>query len=127
MLLVRSLHLPPTTDDFFTDDDGHKYEWAINRLGAAGITIGCVEDRFCPDRLIIRSEVASFLVASFELPPSDIDAFTDDDGNTHEADINALAASGITLGCRSLDPSRYCPNDFVLREQFAGFLYRALQ
>ena len=126
VLLVRALALPATTDDFFSDDDGHKYEWAINRLAAVGVTQGCGVDAFCPNSSVSRAEMASFLVAAFELPPSAVDAFTDDDGSVHESAIDALAASGITRGCSAPDPDRFCPLKRVTREQLAAFLYRAL-
>jgi hypothetical protein len=126
VLLVRSLALPATADDFFSDDDGHRYEWAINRLAAAGVTQGCGADAFCPNGFVTRAEMASFLVAAFELEPSAVDAFTDDDGSVHESAINALAASGITQGCSATAPDRFCPLKRVTREQLAAFLYRAL-
>jgi hypothetical protein len=50
-------------------------------------------------------------------------AFTDDDGSVHEADINGIAAAGITTGC---GPGLYCPSLSVTREQMATFLARAL-
>ena len=50
-------------------------------------------------------------------------AFTDDDASVHEADINAIAAAGITTGC---GPGLYCPSAGVTREQMATFLARAL-
>ena len=50
-------------------------------------------------------------------------AFTDDDASVHEADINAIAATGITTGC---GPGLYCPAEGVTREQMATFLARAL-
>lgn len=49
--------------------------------------------------------------------------FVDDDGNSHEPFIEAIAAAGITTGC---GPSRYCPDDTVTRAQMASFLARAL-
>jgi len=49
--------------------------------------------------------------------------FTDDDGNAHEANIQAIAAAGITLGC---GPGLYCPASIVRRDEMASFLARAL-
>ncbi len=46
--------------------------------------------------------------------------FWDDDGNVHEAQIEAIAASRITLGC-ALD--LYCPHDPVTRGQMAAFWF----
>jgi hypothetical protein len=67
--------------------------------------------------------MASFLVRALSLPASVVDAFTDDNGSIHEADIQALAAAGITFGCGG---SRFCPTTAVARGQMAAFLYRAL-
>jgi hypothetical protein len=57
------------------------------------------------------------------VPPSSTDPFTDDERSGHEADINALAASGITAGCA---PARFCPTLVVTRGQMTAFLHRAL-
>ena len=62
------------------------------------------------------------LAAQEELPPGG--TFADDDGNPHEANIEALVAAGITEGCA---PERYCPTDPVTRGQMASFLARALE
>ena len=51
--------------------------------------------------------------------------FSDDNGSVHEASIEAIAAAGITTGCRE-GADRYCPLDPVSREQMASFLVRAL-
>ncbi len=52
--------------------------------------------------------------------------FVDDDGNTHEGYIEAIAAEGITKGCNPPTNDRYCPGDSVTRGQMAAFLVRAL-
>jgi hypothetical protein len=52
--------------------------------------------------------------------------FVDDDGSTFEADIEWIAAEGITKGCNPPVNDRYCPDDFVTRGQMAAFLHRAL-
>lgn len=51
-------------DDPFTDDDTSIFEGDIEAIAAAGITLGCnppANDQFCPDRTLIRAEMASFL------------------------------------------------------------------
>lgn len=120
--LNRALGLPGTTTDFFDDDDGTIFESDINELAAAGITGGCATRRYCPNSLVSREQMASFLVRAFGLPPSATDFFTDDSTSIHQGSINALAASGITGGCAA---GRYCPKSNVTREQMAAFLYRA--
>ena len=52
--------------------------------------------------------------------------FVDDDGSVFEADIEALAAAGITKGCNPPTNDIYCPGANVTREQMAAFLVRAL-
>jgi glucose/arabinose dehydrogenase len=120
--LVRTLGLPSTTTDYFDDDDGTTHENDINRLAKAGITSGCGTRRFCPESPVTRGEMASFLARGYALPPSTSDHFTDDDGTTHEADIERVAAAGITAGCT---PTTYCPSASVTRGQMAAFLRRA--
>lgn len=58
------------------------------------------------------------------LPPGG--TFTDDDGNIHEGNIEAIAAEGITKGCNPPLNTLYCPGDSVTRAQMAAFLNRAL-
>jgi len=120
--LDRALHLPATTTDYFTDDEGSMFEASINRLAAAGITSGCTATTFCPNAPVARDQMASFLARAFALPATTTDYFTDDEGNIHEVNINRLAASGITSGCT---PTTYCPNLDVTRGQMAAFLHRA--
>jgi len=121
--LVRALHLPPSSDNVFTDDNGSIFEANIQALAASGITRGCGEGRYCSDRPVTRGELAAFLVRAFRLLPSTDDVFADDDGSIFEADIQSLAAAGITFGCH---PDRFCPDDPVRRDQMASFLARAL-
>ncbi len=52
--------------------------------------------------------------------------FIDDDDSIFEANIEALAAAGITKGCNPPQNDRFCPNDAVTRGQMAAFLVRAL-
>jgi hypothetical protein len=120
--LARAESLPATGTDFFDDDDGHPFENDINRLAAAGITSGCNTRAFCPDDPVKRDQMASFLARALDLPATTTDYFTDDAGNIHEKNINALAKSGITSGCGA---NLYCPKAFVTREQMAAFLHRA--
>jgi Tol biopolymer transport system component len=55
------------------------------------------------------------------------DRFVDDDGSVFEADIERLAAAGVTLGCNPPINDRFCPDDVVHRDQAASFLGRALK
>ena len=122
---------PPPPGSRFTDTAGSVHEADIRAIAARGITLGCNPEgtRYCPDQPVTRAQMASFLTRALELtPPTDPDAFTftDTTGNYHQADIRAIAARGITLGCNP-EGTRYCPDQPVTRAQMASFLARALK
>jgi hypothetical protein len=122
--LTRALDLPSTAADYFTDDEGNKHEASINRVAAAGITAGCEGHHYCPDGIVTRAQMATFLARALHLASSGTDYFTDDEGSTHEARINAIAMAGLTVGCTA---TTYCPSGSVTRAQMATFLYRAFR
>ncbi len=90
-----------------------------------GIALGCnVEGTmFCPDDLVTRGQMASFLSRALELPKPSRGYFKDDGHNAHEDNIDRLAEAGISNGCGD---RIYCPDDSVSRAQMASFLVRAL-
>lgn len=114
--------LPDAFRPPFRDDDGSGHEDDIITLAAVGITTGCGVELFCPSAPVTRGQMATFLSRAMSFPASAVDFFSDDDGSPHEADINALAAAGITTGCGS---GSYCPHGAVTRAQMATFLVRA--
>ncbi len=72
-MLARAFNYPVSTQDRFTDDDGHIFESAIQRIAAAGVTVGCnppANTRFCPDQKIKRDQMATFLTRALELTPN---------------------------------------------------------
>ena len=129
--MVRALDLPPTTTDYFHDDDGLPFEDDINALAAAGITRGCnppTNDRFCPDSTVTRGQTAAFIVRAWNLTdPGAGDRFADDDLSVFEGDIDRLAQAGITLGCNPPDNTNYCPLRLLSRAEMSSFLARALR
>lgn len=69
--LVRTMHLVGA-DSTFADTDGHIFESEIAALAAAGITLGCnppANDLFCPDQVVTRGQMATFLGRSLDLDP----------------------------------------------------------
>jgi D-alanyl-D-alanine carboxypeptidase len=106
----------------FSDIADSAFRAEIEWLAAEGITAGCGDGRFCPDGLVTRAQMATFLVRFLDLPPTSVDHFTDDGASAHEANINALAAAGLTAGC---GPTTFCPSGRVTRAQMATFLGRA--
>ncbi|HEX2154033.1 MAG TPA: S-layer homology domain-containing protein [Acidimicrobiia bacterium] len=121
---------PQPTRPFVDVPADHIFDDAISWLAERGITRGCNppdNTRFCPDELLTRGQMAAFLVRAFGYSGGDgADRFTDDDNSIFEAAIDRLAGAGVTFGCNPPDNTRFCPNEFVSREQTAAFLVRAL-
>ena len=118
----------PITESRFADVDADEW-WAphVERFADLGVTDGCRTEPlgYCPERAVNRAQMATFLQRALRLPESAPAGFADTEGNTHESNIDALAAEGITAGCTT-EPLRYCPEDSVRRAQMATFLSRAL-
>ncbi len=113
----------------FWDDEGSVFISDIEWMAANGITKGCnppLNDKYCPDGAVTRGQMAAFLVRALGLTDQVDDPFTDDDSSVFEADIEKLAAAGITKGCNPPANDRFCPDSKVTRAQMAAFLVRAL-
>lgn len=130
VLLVSALPAvgQPGPGGSFVDDNGNVHEEYIEAISEAGITAGCNpprNDRYCPASIVTRGQMAAFLVRALELPAAPADYFSDDAGSVFEADINSLAAAGVTQGCNPPGNDRFCPTRGVTRQQMAAFLVRA--
>lgn len=120
---------PPAISSRFEDVGGSQW-WAghVERLAELGVTVGCGQRplRFCPDQPVSRAQMASFLTRAFDLPAGADASFADvSSDNAHRASIGALAAAGVTLGCRT-GPMRFCPEGSTTRAQMASFLHRSI-
>lgn len=122
----RAFHLPAAEFDYFTDDAGNLFEGDINAITAAGIGFGCTEWDFCPERPLLREEMAELLVRAFRVTASSTDYFTDDEASEFQPSINALRQAGITRGCDPLDPGYFCPLRPLTRAEMASFFVRAM-
>ena len=72
-MLARAFDYPVSNHNRFTDDNGHLFEQAIQRIAAAGVTIGCnppANTRFCPDDPIRRDQMATLLTRANHLTPN---------------------------------------------------------
>jgi hypothetical protein len=119
--------LPPS--GFRDVPPGHLFEGDITWLASTGTTKGCnppANDLFCPDDPVTRGQMATFLVRALDLPRSPDEPFVDVADSVHVANINALAAAGITRGCNPPANDRFCPTDPITRGQLAAFLVRSL-
>lgn len=113
----------------FIDDDQSIFESSIEWMAAKGITKGCnppKNDRFCPNDLITRAQMSAFFARAFGwTDDGGGNLFVDDDKSTFEHDIDLMGTAGVTRGCNPPKNDRFCPNDFVTREQMAAFFERA--
>ena len=119
----------PVSSSRFADVDADVW-WApyVERLADLDVTKGCSTEpvRFCPTETVTRARMASFLVRAFELSGGRSVRFTDTGGSVHGPNIDALAAAGVTAGCTTSGPPRYCPGRDTNRAEMATFLARAL-
>ena len=120
---------PPEVDEsrFADVDDDEWWMPYVERLADLRITVGCKLEplRFCPDETVTRARMATFLVRAFDLAEAPSAGFTDTGGKTHETNIDALFAAGITVGCKQ-DPLHFCPDTPVSRAQMATLMSRGL-
>jgi hypothetical protein len=116
-----------TRDSGFTDIAGlsPSAQDAINGLANAGVVNGTSPTTYGPAGQVKRDQMASFLARLQEQVgeafPAGADFFGDDDGNTHEDNINRIAAAGIVNGTGD---GGYSPGDPVTRQQMSAFLMR---
>lgn len=82
--------------------------------------------RFAAARRLLAGASALLLLTISAGPAQAHGSFWDDDGNTHEAQIEAIEHEGITRGCNPPLNDQYCPNFEISRDQMAAFLARAL-
>ena len=127
MLDKTTCATPPATRDFFPDDNGNAHEDNINRLAQAGIVGGRADGTYGPNDPVSRAQMATFLVRAYEhcgkTLTSSRDWFPDDNGNTHEVNINKSAEAGFSGGRAD---GTYGPANPVARDQMASFLARVL-
>lgn len=119
---------PPAEPRYpFSDIGTNRFVHDIVWLHSRGLTSGCnppTNDRFCPDSMVNRGEMAVFLERALGLPKASADYFDDDNGKFYEEAANRIYEAGITSGCGT---RKFCGDDSIPREQMAAFLARALK
>jgi len=123
--LNRALNPPAGGPIPFVDVDDSQFAVDIAAMHDAGITLGCTAsgDRFCPEDVVSRGQMAAFLARALDLPAGDTTPFTDVADSQFSGDIAAVYAAGITLGTSS---TTFSPGAPITRAQMASFLVRAL-
>ena len=115
----------------FRDVTSTTWPWAyeyVNNLYSEGITRGCGDEIFCPEKAVTRAELAAFLVRALEEEPDDDycgdgSPFADvPQSNPFCKYIKRAKELHLTKGC---DLNRYCPSQFLTRAELAVFFGRA--
>ena len=105
-------------------------EWSLDPIRWAyvsTVTYGISPTEFAPLRTVTRGEAAGFIVRALAVPPASDTGFTDTVGSVFAADIDAIAAAKVSLGCNPPANDRYCPDVRITRGAFAAMLTRALE
>ena len=127
---VAGFARPTASPDAFADDDSSVHEDNINDAAALGIIAGFSDATFRPLAPVDRAQMATFIVNTLEeagvvLPTASPDAFADDNGSQHEANIDILADDEVDIADGEADGS-YNPGRTVVRGTMAFFLTRSL-
>ncbi len=82
-----------------------------------------------PDGTVVNPtpHVDVAIVLQAPLPDTYEGAFRDDELSVHQANIDKIAAAGITKGCNPPLNDQYCPNREITRGEMAAFLRRNLE
>jgi hypothetical protein len=127
IMLARAIKTPGAGETPFTDLKGHRAEGAVGALTAAGVQMGCDEDRFCPDRPITRGEMATLIARTLNWETTtNTNGYTDVDGSPFGPALVSLASQGGLLACNAPLNTRLCPESTVRREEAALALISAL-
>lgn len=100
---------------------------SVDCVFAEGIARGQEDGTYGPKLMTRRDQMATFIVqaleaAGYTLPAATDQGFTDIAGNTHQDNINRLAAAGVTSGKTA---TTYAPRELVRRDQMASFMVQA--
>jgi len=127
IMLARAVAARPSDHDYFTDDDGDVSEASINALMAAGVPMGCEPQKFCPDRVVTRGELAALITRAFGLS-GDVNTkrYIDISDSAFARDLTLLAEKGAVLPCDPPLDTRLCPKARVRRDEAIFALVSAM-
>lgn len=112
----------------FTDDDGSKYEPAIETVAAQAIMPACNPPRnnhFCPGATVDRGTMAVYLARAFRLTKTSGRHFADaPKTGTKAIAIDKVVTAGIAFPCAT---NRFCPGAKVTRGLMAQYVAQALK
>ena len=114
---------PPTAPHPFTDvPSAEFFAQAVGWMYSAGLTTGTSPTTYEPERLLTRSEVATFLWRYDGFPDAPVSSFVDVSSDAFYAPaVDWMLDAGITTGTSA---STFSPLRELTRAEFATFLYR---
>lgn len=122
-------YLPPAaTGTAFSDVPADLFGAAwIEEFVREGITAGCGEGKYCPEKNVTRAQIAIFLLkakyGAAYVPPVAAGKFSDVPAGTFGADwIEQFVNEGIAAEC---SPGMYCPNALVTSSEMGVLLKKA--
>ncbi|WP_181186169.1 S-layer homology domain-containing protein [Alkalicoccus urumqiensis] len=125
ILLTRVLNLEPAPEgsNSFPDVTEDDYYYAeVNAAAEAALIRGYEDGSFRPEENLTRGEMAVLLERAFPLSAVQVAPDFEDTGdNPYEQQINRVAAAGLAEG---YPDGTFRPDENILREEFAVFLYR---
>ena len=111
----------------FSDDNGSHHEPYIEALVAAGLTKGCSDSEFCPDRATTRAEMVTLWMRVLDLDTSSHPYqghFRDvPDGEWYTEYVESAYEMGLIA---RYDDASFFPDEIVTRAKIAEFLGGAL-
>lgn len=118
----------PATGSVYTDVSYADFNAAwVEEFEDRGFTEGCAVDRFCPNDVVTKEQLAKLIIIAKEgtgytpMPATGI--YTDVPIGSFNADwIEALNLGSMTTGCAT---GKYCPKDAVTVEVFENILNAA--
>ncbi|MEK7017553.1 NEAT domain-containing leucine-rich repeat protein [Bacillus sp. FSL R9-9410] len=113
--------------EMFTDTKGHMFEQDIATVAQAGIMQGDGTGKFRPEGVLTRYEMSVVLQKLFQLKENEnnLENFTDvPTGHWAKGYVKVLVDNNISKGDGN---GNFLGDDFVTREQYAQFLYKAIK
>nr|AUN37118.1 putative sugar-non-specific nuclease NucA [uncultured bacterium] len=132
IMRARGEFNPPTpgTQRFPDVPPSNPFYAFVDRMAELQITLGCGGGNYCPSDVVLREQMAAFMIRGLHepgyVPPTPGSQRFNDvpPSNPFYAYIEEMATRAVTLGCSS-NPPMYCPGSVVTRAQMAAFLVRA--
>jgi hypothetical protein len=106
----------------FTDDNGSRYEKAIEAVAAAGVMPGCTARHFCPKTVVTKGKMAVYLARALHLKAMVKTKFRDVP-KSQMTGVRKVVAAGIIKGCAT---TRFCPKTTITRGRMAAYVVKAL-